>query len=141
MRTKYFLMFLALLLSSFWHNVTFSQNCILFDYDADGNRVSRTVDYGCNGKSEDNVAQEDYVEQEIVVYPNPTDGSFTILMPDGFDYNTPHFELYDVNGMLHVKSELYVGETHVDIGTLNTGVYLLKIYNGEDVFSKIIMKR
>ena len=141
MRTKYFLMFLALMLSAFLHNATYAQNCLLFDYDADGNRVSRTVDYGCNGKSEDIVAQEDNVEQDIVVYPNPTDGSVTILVPDSFESNAPHFELYDVNGMLHVKSDLYVGETHVDIGMLNTGVYLLKIYNGEDVFSKMIMKR
>ena len=135
-------MFLVLLLSSCLCDVIHAQICLVFDYDADGNRVSRVAGYDCNSKDDDDIAQESFIEQEIVVYPNPTDGCFTIVVPgDDYDYTSMHFELYDVNGMLHVKSDLYVGETIVDIGTLNTGVYLLKIYNGEDVFSKIILKR
>ncbi len=141
MRTKYFLMFLALLMSFAWYNETYAQNCLVFDYDSDGNRVSRIVDYDCNGRGDEDDVRELVDVGEIVVYPNPTEGCFTIVVPDGFEYTSQHFELYDVNGMLHVKADLYVGETFVDIGTLNTGVYLLKIYKGEEVFSKVILKR
>ena len=141
MRTKYFLMFLALILSSVWYNEISAQNCLVFDYDADGNRISRTVDYNCSSRDNEDDVQELVDSGGIVVYPNPTDGCFTIVVPDCFEYTLPHFELFDVNGMLHVKADLCVGETYVDIATLNTGVYLLKIYNGKDVFSKIILKR
>ena len=50
------------------------------------------------------------------------------------------YELFDISGILVLKNELFDAETEVDIGKMPAGVYLLKIINGDDVMSKMILK-
>ena len=53
---------------------------------------------------------------------------------------TAYYELFDVNGVLLLKNNLYGEETEVDIGKMSAGVYLVKIINGDDVISKTVLK-
>lgn len=138
MKTKYYLIFLVLLLSQFSHSAI-AQKCISFDYDADGNRISRNVIFNCL-EMKDYMEVEETVEiADMSVYPNPTDGGFKIIMPESMLNEYSYCHIYDLNGVLIVEKKLS-DETEVNIGNMPNGIYLLKVINGEDVFSKIIVK-
>lgn len=138
MKTKYFLVFLVLLLSQISHEA-FAQKCLLFDYDADGNRISRNVNDNCYETKDYLEVEKNQLVMDLSVYPNPTDGSFKIIMPESIRSEHSSYLIYDLNGVLLVEQVL-ADETDVDIGNMPNGVYLLKIINGEETFSKIIVK-
>ena len=48
------------------------------------------------------------------------------------------YELYDVNGVMLLSEKLHNDMTEIDIGT-TAGIYLLKIRDGDNVTSKIIV--
>ncbi len=77
---------------------------------------------------------------EIEVYPNPTFGVFHLFIPAETRSKTATYELFDTSGLLMLGSQLYADETEIDIGDLPAGVYVLKIINGDDVLSKMILK-
>lgn len=141
MRTKYFLMFFVLALSSVFSCDAFAQRCLVFKYDADGNRTRRTVSENC-GQLRDalEISEVTDNEEEMMVYPNPTSGIFKISMTKDFEEESSHYELYDVNGVMIMRNRLKK-ETDIDIGGLPSGVYLLKIVSGDDVISRIILKQ
>lgn len=141
MKTKYFLVFLALLLSSVFENEVCAQRCLVFKYDNDGNRVKRFVDYNCFETKNREDVQEIVIDEEIEVYPNPTDGCINIKLGGLLMEDEACCELYDINGLLIIEKSLVKQETELDIGDLPTGVYLLKVFQGNDVISKIILKQ
>lgn len=138
MKTKYYLVFLVLLLSQISHNAI-AQRCLSFKYDADGNRVSRNVIYNCSETKDTMEVEENQDVTDIAIYPNPTAGSFKIIMPEGVKNESSYYLLYDLNGVLIIEKNLE-DETGVDIGNMPNGVYLLKIVNGTETFSRIIVK-
>jgi hypothetical protein len=75
------------------------------------------------------------LNKSIAIYPNPTNGIITISSID----NSPvdKIEIVDVLGKtVSVKTE----NTLIDISEITNGVYVLKIYSGENVFVKKIIK-
>lgn len=142
MKTKYFLIFLALLLSFGFSNRLSAQRCLVFRYDADGNRISRTVSANCQETREFAEEQENSASNdEIVVYPNPNNGGFKLVMPENNIQANACFEIYDVEGQYVTGGILHQIETDIDIGNEPAGVYLLRIVNGEDVILKIVVKQ
>ena len=142
METKYYLIFLALLLSFVFNNKAFAQRCLLYSYDASGNRISRSVTINCNGSRKLVEDQGNTVsDKEVRVYPNPTDGSFKVLIPADIKNENSSYELYDINGVLISAGEIFEFETYIDVGDHPAGVYLLKITNGDDIISKIVLKQ
>lgn len=141
MKTKYYLIFLAFLMSCV-SNKTLAQRCLAFKYDADGNRISRMVKQGCLEIRDNEEEQEvDTADEEVEVYPNPTNGSFKVFMPESIKRENSYFELYDINGLLVFCGNIYDVETDIDIGCYPAGVYLLRIRNGDDVVSEIVLKQ
>lgn len=140
MKTKYFLMFLVLLLSVAYSYEAVAQRCLVFGYDAVGNRVHRTVRNDCLEMRDVAEVQEVIVDKEMKVYPNPTERCFKIVMPDGVKHEQSYYKLYDMNGVLLLDDKLHGKETEIDVGNYPSGVYLLKIVSGEDLISKIILK-
>ena len=138
MKTKYFLVFLVLLLSQISPNAI-AQKCVSFNYDADGNRVSKIVISNCLEMKDYLEVEETKEVEDISVYPNPTNGSFKIVMSESIKHEYSTFLLYDLNGVLIVENTLN-DEADVDIGELPNGIYLLKIIKGSETFSKIIVK-
>lgn len=139
MKTKYFLIFLVLLLSVVFHDIVQAQSCLVMEYDADGNRISRQVTTNCIEKREIAEVQETETYEDVDVYPNPNNGMFIIIMQDCVKQEAACYELFDVNGMMLLSGKLYENETEVDVGTVPVGVYLLRIKNGENVISKVIV--
>lgn len=140
MKTKYFLIFLVLLLSQISGNMAVAQRCLTFDYDANGNRVHRAVTNNCHEARDIEEVQENGEMEEITVYPNPTEGNFRIGLPYKDVLTHAYYILYDMTGMQIIEGRLNVDETEVDIGNMLDGVYLLKIILGEELFYKIIVK-
>lgn len=142
MKTKYYLIFLAMLLSFGPSNKTFAQRCLVMRYDADGNRISRTVTTNCQNMREMTNVQAPVVEEaNIVVYPNPNNGCFRVMIPDSLKKEKSYYELFDMNGVVLIENKLYDNQTEIDIGIYPAGVYLLKLFNGEDVILKIVLKQ
>ncbi len=139
MKTKYFLIFLVLLLSVVFHDIVQAQSCLVMEYDADGNRISRQVTTNCIEKREIAEVQETETYEDVDVYPNPNNGMFIIIMQDCVKQEAACYELFDVNGMMLLSGKLHENETEVDVGTVPVGVYLLRIKNGENVISKVIV--
>ena len=142
MKTKYYPIFLALLLSCSFSNKALAQTCLAFKYDADGNRISRTTKLACLYVRDGEEEQETETSCDAVkVFPNPTNGSFKVVMPESIKHETSFFELYDVNGLSVFSGMIYGVETDIDIGNCQAGVYLLRIRNGDDVISEIVLKQ
>ena len=139
MKTKYFLVFLVLLLSQIIQNNASAQRCLSFNYDADGNRISKKVLVNCFETKDYLEVEENQEDTDFSVYPNPTDGSFKIIIPESIQNESVYCLVYDINGALIIETKLS-GETDVDIGNVPRGVYLLKIINGVETFSRIIVK-
>ncbi len=137
MKTKYFLIFLALLLSAIIHNAAEAQSCLVMKYDADGNRISRRVTTNCNDQRDVVEVQEVETAGDVKVYPNPNHGTFKVIMTS-FNKESACYELYDVNGVMLLSEKLHNDMTEIDIGT-TAGIYLLKIRDGDNVTSKIIV--
>lgn len=139
MKTKYFLVFLVLLLSQFSSNCAYAQHCLSFNYDADGNRIKRSVMTNCYELKDAMEVQENEVVTDVYVYPNPTDGGFKIIMPADIVNEYSHYYIYDLNGVM-ITENVLSDETDVDIGDMPNGVFLMKIICGDETFSKIIVK-
>ena len=142
MKTKYYLIFLALLLSFGFNNKAFSQKCLLMRYDVDGNRISRTVTSNCMSIRDVAEVQENTdTADDVNVYPNPNNGSFKVSISESLKKETAYCKLYDINGVLLLENTLNDNETEVYIGKYPAGVYLLKVCNGENVILKTVLKQ
>ena len=97
---------------------------------------------GCTGKSSVfNVSNlginSNSYNKEITIYPNPTKGLITVSLVE----NTPvdKIEIVDILGkIVSVKTE---NTSQIDISEMANGIYLFKLYSGENVsINKIIKK-
>jgi len=71
----------------------------------------------------------------ILVYPNPTSSTLHILANDTFRY-----VLYSPDGKEIIEGSLNVGINQLELTNLNTGLYLLKMLNNNNVYSINISK-
>src|SRR5690606_19957849 len=74
-------------------------------------------------------------EEQIIVYPNPNEGTFSIkcALPEG---ETGYAELWDVNGRKVQKVTLQNGNTPVNITTVAPGIYYYRVLVNNSVRSK-----
>jgi hypothetical protein len=80
-----------------------------------------------------------------MVYPNPTTGALTIEYKSATD-GTIELHVFDVTGkLMQVQSNSAFAGTntyHLDLNSLNSGIYLLEIKNGNEVtHSKLMIQR
>jgi len=66
--------------------------------------------------------QQQTKENNALVFPNPTQNSFTIRI-----YTTGDFILYAVDGKQVLSGTVTAGDTKIEVGTLPEGIYLLHI--------------
>lgn len=140
MKTKYFLIFLVLLLSQVFGNMAAAQHCLVFSYDANGNRVQRIMTDNCNSIRDYDEVQETNGIDEMTVYPNPTEGNLRICFPTEMRKTYANYKIYDLNGVMLCESTINSDEMDVDLGAFPSGIYLLRIISGEDMYSRIIVK-
>ncbi len=102
------------------------------------------IDYS-NDESEEMTNEE--LEPEIdpshviLVYPNPSDGKFSYLIPEKTDENIVQtVEIYNTIGDLVFSQQVnYSGQNVLDLGDVTTGIYIIKVISGEIVYSSKLM--
>lgn len=101
------------------------------------------IESGCNivSSAEDfsivNLSTSSFSNKVISIYPNPTKGLVTISNEDNLTIDK--IELLDILGKtVAVKTE---NISQVDISHLSNGMYIFKIYAGENVFQQKIIKQ
>jgi hypothetical protein len=139
------LLFYIMLNISF--SVTQAQNYhdFTFNYDSNGNRVSRSLTL-IHKKIDPNQNNQPFVDSttsdnlSVNVYPNPTQGKLQIevlnLQPDSKIF----ISIYDTRNKLAVYKEINIKNTELDLSAFCSGLYYLKISSGKLSFKKVIMK-
>ncbi|HAM11313.1 MAG: hypothetical protein A2X04_06170 [Bacteroidetes bacterium GWF2_41_9] len=107
--------------------------------------ATETINQGVQGPYEISVvtviAEESVITIEASVYPNPATG-FVTLKIESYEPDNLSYRLYDMNGMLFQSDKLKGNETLIQMGSIKSGTYLLKIAdnNKELKTFKIIKK-
>jgi len=73
-------------------------------------------------------------KNELTLYPNPAENSFTIKLPN----HQPEFlqiEIYDLTGRSVLISTNQHSDHPVNVENLITGIYFVKAFNGNGIFS------
>ena len=80
------------------------------------------------------------LENKINVYPNPCNGSFTISLKD---FNSEYYKMtiLDLNGkIVWSDDKINTQEVNINLGSVNKGIYFIKVHLGEELFyNKIII--
>lgn len=79
------------------------------------------------------------VEDKIKVYPNPTNNSLKIELPDN---QLSNIELIDINGKILKSIQNIDAPININVSHFNPGVYILKVISSEKSFQqKIVISR
>lgn len=84
-----------------------------------------------------NLSSETFEKEKISVYPNPSNGIFTIE-----NENIVLFEIFDLTGKMIKKNTASSSITSIDLTPFETGVYFAKLTNDKNEVSSIkILKK
>ena len=72
---------------------------------------------------------------KICVYPNPTNGIFTIKNSFQLTINNFQFSITDITGNIIINYQLSINNSKIDISNLPKGIYLLKIFDTNKLFT------
>ena len=74
----------------------------------------------------------------IMAYPNPTDGLLTLSLDGASSFG---YHVYNLTGQCVMDGKVIGGETRLDMGRLNKGVYYVSIeWNDQRWMQKVIVK-
>ncbi len=79
------------------------------------------------------------LENNLKIFPNPTRDNITL---DWFNTELSKFEIYDTNGRIILTKKLkgYNGKEEISLKLFSSGIYFLKLFNGEKVTVKKFIK-
>jgi PKD repeat protein len=103
-------------------------------------RQTETEDYTLNMTTTSGLKDE--LNNQIKLYPNPNNGTFSLEIPGVFTQNCS-LEIQDMVGKTVAKPQLKAVQSKnpLDLTSLPKGIYLLKIYNSEvSAIKKIIIE-
>lgn len=82
------------------------------------------------------------ISASLQVYPNPSSGEFTVLLPE--QITVSEIDIYDLTGNIvqQNKGEKVIGAsgTRIDISAHPSGMYLLVLRNGSDTYVHRLVK-
>ncbi|MEY8870301.1 T9SS type A sorting domain-containing protein [Meridianimaribacter flavus] len=84
------------------------------------------------------LSDEEVAFEEINIYPIPATDELTIENTTQQDFA---LQLFDINGKLIKAEQLLNYRNNLDVSSLNSGVYILKLSNKSGVYTKRIIKQ
>ena len=85
----------------------------------------------------DAVGLSSITKKDVKIYPNPTNGLFTVVTED----NDSRIEIYSVNGQLVYSEQVSSLKTQIDLSNLVKGIYFIKVSSDNKVAnSKVILQ-
>jgi hypothetical protein len=82
-------------------------------------------------------------DMAVMIYPNPSNGRFTLQIDNGkLTMNNYHLSVYNVLGeriyLAAIKRQTF---NEIDLSTAPKGIYFLKIYDGDKIYTRKIVKQ
>lgn len=119
-----------------------------FEYDADGNRISRTITIGNDREersSNDTTEVIHYTdildESQINIYPNPTTKSIIVTITNPDEDMSINATLLSSSGVLLDSKSIGAATVEFDLSSMAAGVYILELRSGNDTKTWKIIKR
>lgn len=117
-----------------------SQINLSYDYDASGNRISRTVTVAPSKpmQNKEQKSSEMLNEIKVTCSPNPTDGIINISIV-GILEEGGFARVFDMSGVLLIEQPLSY-EMTFDLAGYDSGIYLVSVSNGANVNAIRVIK-
>lgn len=148
MEWKYRSIFLLVSLCILFHDeCAYSQSCLMMKYDESGNRLSMSL-CECGSEYKPSVERDILTDRnheidedfELSIYPNPSDGVFEIRVSDMCnDVLFSEVQLINLQGVM-MFSARFANNVFIDISDEPSGVYLLKIFSGDVIRTRLVVK-
>lgn len=121
---------------------------VFYEYDATGNRTSRTIVLKKSGKlqpsGQENLLKEEEQAslsheetlqegQKITIYPNPTKGLLKIDISNVAPGTGLSIKVFDISGKMVAQQDNPGLPAEVDLSSRPTGVYVLRLFVGDRV--------
>lgn len=112
---------------------------VQFDYDANGNRISRNLLF----KKEFHPGQQKShdISYAYELFPNPTPGQFSLLIKEVFEKKPLHAILMTETGMVLEEHTINSTRTDFDLSKHSNGLYLLEVIGQEGTETWKVIKR
>lgn len=119
----------------------------MMKYDESGNRLSMSL-CECGSEYKPSVERDILTDRnheidedfELSIYPNPSDGVFEIRVSDMCnDVLFSEVQLINLQGVM-MFSARFANNVFIDISDEPSGVYLLKIFSGDVIRTRLVVK-
>ena len=102
---------------------------IQFTYDENGNRISRSISF--KRVSSPKLETETWHETSYELFPNPTSGTFSLIMKDSEKNEKLHILLLTLSGTIIEELDLSGNQAEFDLSRHPSGIYLLEVQSKE----------
>ncbi len=83
------------------------------------------------------ISNNSFIGEMMEIFPNPVNDRLTIKNPNSHNYL---IEIVDLNGKVVLSNYLTSNFTIIDLTTLDSSLYLIKIYNDENIIIRKVIK-
>lgn len=89
------------------------------------------------------LSSEDFQAVSFGLYPNPATTEVQISLPQLTSAESWDIEVYDINGKRVLRTNTFANETlhSIDVRSLNSGVYLIKVSNNQHTSTQKLIKK
>ena len=101
------------------------EQTVQFTYDENGNRISRSISFKRIANPQHST--EESLDTPYELFPNPTSGSFSLVMKDPEKQQKLHAMLLTLSGMVIEECDLSGSKVVFDLSRHPSGIYLLEV--------------